>query len=238
MHHSSEDERSDPGMKMSSEINELAKALAKVQSEMGAVAKGSDNPYFKSKYADLAACWGAVAPLLTKNGLSVVQTCDEPEPEPPVVTTVSDERGREHQEVEDRASVIIETILMHQSGQWIAGRLKMTPAKNTPQGIGSCITYARRYALMAITGLVADEDDDGNAASTQGKGSSTKSRSKKPPTIVDRARGVFLRAKENGMKQDAILAKMEELTGKKDPKDFTEDEMKRVEEWAKFESTV
>lgn len=207
-------------MKMSSEINEVAKALAKVQSEMGAVAKDSSNPFFKSKYADLAACWSSVAPLLTKNGLSVTQICDEPSGE------------------EDKTSVIIETVLMHESGQWIAGRLKMVPVKSDPQGIGSCITYARRYALMAITGLVADEDDDGNAASTQSKGSSTKSSSKKPATIVDRARGVFLRAKENGMKQDAILAKMEELTGKKDPKDFTEDEMKRVEEWAKFESTV
>ena len=202
-------------MKMSSEINELAKALAKVQSEMGAVAKDSSNPFFKSKYADLAACWSSVAPLLTKNGLSVTQICDEPSGE------------------EDKTSVIIETVLMHESGQWIAGRLKMVPVKSDPQGIGSCITYARRYALMAITGLVADEDDDGNAASTPNKGST-----KKPATIVDRARGVFLRAKENGMKQGAILAKMEELTGKKDPKDFTEDEMKRVEEWAKFESTV
>ena len=207
-------------MKMSSEINEVAKALAKVQSEMGSVAKDSSNPFFKSKYADLAACWSSVAPLLTKNGLSVTQICDEPSGE------------------EDKTSVIIETVLMHESGQWIAGRLKMVPVKSDPQGIGSCITYARRYALMAITGLVADEDDDGNAASTQNKGSSTKSSPKKPATIVDRARGVFLRAKENGMKQDAILAKMEELTGKKDPKDFTEDEMKRVEEWAKFESTV
>lgn len=226
-------------MRMSPEIGELAKALAKVQSEMGAVAKGSDNPYFKSKYADLAACWGAVAPLLTKNGLSVVQTCDEPEPEPPVVTTVSDEMGREHQEVEDRAAVIIETILMHQSGQWIAGRLKMTPAKNTPQGIGSCITYARRYALMAITGLVADEDDDGNMASAPEKNTKRQKRQpQKGNTIVDRAKAVYMRATENGMKKEEIMATFEELTGKKDPKDFTEDEMKKVEEWAQFEKAV
>lgn len=228
-------------MRMSPEIGELAKALAKLQSEMGAVAKEASNPYFKSKYADLAHCWAAVAPLLSKNGLSISQICDEPPAEAPVLLSVTDGEGNERQEVKERTAVIIETILMHESGQWIAGRLKMIPVKNDPQGIGSCITYARRYALMAITGLVADEDDDGNAASSKEgteRAPRRASSAKRPTSIVDRAKTVYLRAAENGMKKDDILGTFEELTGKRDPKDFTEEDMKVVEEWANHKKVV
>ena len=62
-------------------------------------------------------------------------------------------------------TVIVETILAHESGQWIQSELCMPLAKNDPQGVGSAITYGRRYGLAAIVGIVADDDDDGNAAS-------------------------------------------------------------------------
>ena len=62
---------------------------------------------------------------------------------------------------------------MHESGEWISGRLRVTPVKDDPQGLGSAITYGRRYGLAAIVG-VAPEDDDGNAASQPAPKSATK----------------------------------------------------------------
>ena len=131
-------------MLQSESINELAAALAKAQGRIKGALKDTSNPFFKSKYADLASVWEACRSALSENGLSVVQTttCDNPE------------------------SVTVETQLIHSSGQWIRGCLTMRPAKSDPQGIGSTITYARRYGLAAIVG-VAPEDDDGNAASGQ-----------------------------------------------------------------------
>ena len=130
-------------MNSSENINELASALARFQAEVKPAIKGSTNPYFKSKYADLQACWDAAREPLTKNGLSLVQGC----------------RFSEGGDV-----VTIETRLMHSSGQWIENSLTMKPAKADPQGIGSCITYGRRYSMGSTLGLVTEEDDDGNAA--------------------------------------------------------------------------
>lgn len=116
--------------------------MAKFQAELKPAIKGNTNPYFKSRYADLQACWDCCREALVKNGLSVVQGSRESNGE--IVT--------------------VDTRLMHASGQWIESSLTMKPAKADPQGVGSAVTYARRYALSAILGIVADEDDDGNAA--------------------------------------------------------------------------
>jgi len=125
----------------SSSLAQLATALAKAQAEIGGAAKSKTNPHFKSAYADLAEVWDACRPALTKHGLAVVQ---------PVSA--------------EGAQVTVTTLLLHASGEWISSDLTMTAQQNTPQGIGSCITYARRYALASMVG-VAPEDDDGNAAS-------------------------------------------------------------------------
>lgn len=124
----------------SDNIGELAAALAKAQGEVGTVTKDSANPFFKSNYASLAAVWEATRPILSKHQLSVVQMPS------------SDERG-----------YYVETQLMHSSGQWIRSRTYMKPAKDDPQGIGSLISYARRYALQAVT-MICPDDDDGEAA--------------------------------------------------------------------------
>lgn len=129
-------------LQMSSNINELATALAKAQGSIKGASKDSANPFFKSKYADLAAVWDACRDALSANNLAVVQTTSG----------------------EDVEKVTVITTLIHSSGQWMRGSLVMRPVKNDPQGIGSVITYARRYALAAMVG-VAPEDDDGNAAS-------------------------------------------------------------------------
>jgi len=124
----------------SDNIADLAASLAKAQSEMGAVHKDQDNPYFRSKFAGLSTVWEAVKPALTKNGLSVVQMPG------------SDERG-----------YFVQTQLLHSSGQWIRSTTYMKPAKEDPQGIGSLISYARRYALQAMV-MACPDDDDGEAA--------------------------------------------------------------------------
>lgn len=133
-------------MNKSEQINELASALSKAQGEMRGAIKDSANPYFKSKYADLASVWEACRVPLTKNGLSVVQTNSGDSSE----------------------TLTVETVLLHSSGQWISGSIVGKPVKNDPQAIGSCYTYLRRYALSAMVG-VAPEDDDGNEASSTGK---------------------------------------------------------------------
>jgi hypothetical protein len=107
---------------------------------MGAVHKDQDNPYFRSKFAGLSTVWEAVKPALTKNGLSIVQMPG------------SDERG-----------YFVQTQLLHNSGQWIRSTTYMKPAKEDPQGIGSLISYARRYALQAMV-MACPDDDDGEAA--------------------------------------------------------------------------
>lgn len=128
-------------MKFSNEVNELFTALAIAQGQMRNVTKDKSNPFFKSQYADLASCWEVIREPLSKNGLSIIQNSNFFEGE-----------------------VIINTILAHKSGQWMANKLSMRPQKQDPQGIGSTITYGRRYELMAMVGL-APEDDDGNSAS-------------------------------------------------------------------------
>jgi hypothetical protein len=131
----------------SDSIAKLADALAKAQGDMKPAKKDSENPFFKSNYADLAAVWEAIRVPFSKYGLSIAQ----------VPAHVSSD-----------GMVTLSTVLLHASGEWIAGDLTMKAAKNDPQAIGSCLTYARRYALSAITG-VATEDDDAEGATGRGK---------------------------------------------------------------------
>ncbi len=135
-------------MLKSDEIKNLTAALIKVQTNLRPAAKEGYNPHFKSNYADLNAVWDACRDLLTQNGLAVIQT-NSPAAD----------------------AVIVETTLAHESGEWISSELLLPLSKKDPQGVGSAITYGRRYGLAAIVGIVADEDDDGNAASTKPNGS-------------------------------------------------------------------
>jgi hypothetical protein len=123
-------------------IGALASSLAKAQAEMKNPPKDSINPHFKNKYADLATVRDTVLPVLAKNNLSVVQLpCD----------------------VDGLPALT--TILMHTSGEYIETTALTRPTKMDPQGIGSAMTYARRYGLQSIVGVAADDDDDGHAGS-------------------------------------------------------------------------
>src|SRR5574340_169669 len=149
-------------MNKSESIGKLAEALAKAQSVMKFAKKDSTNPYLKSKYADLAAVVEAIKAPLSDNGLSYVQSTD----------------------IADDGAVIIETTLMHSSGEWISSRLRMKPIKDDPQSVGSAVTYGRRYGLQALVGIPAD-DDDGEAAQERVK--ETQQKRKGPSTPNDGA---------------------------------------------------
>jgi hypothetical protein len=139
---------------------DIAKALLEAQKEFPAIKKDSDNPYFNSRYASLDSILSVVLPILHKHGLFVTQY--------PV-----DLDGR----------VGVQTQITHaESGQTIVSSFTLNLTKNDPQGAGSAITYARRYAIQAMLGLNIENDDDGNSASNT---SGTKTR-----TVIRRARNL------------------------------------------------
>jgi hypothetical protein len=158
-------------MQTSEQINELAAALSKAQSKITGALKDSKNPFFSSKYADLASCWDAARQALTENNLSVVQTTARGEPVVIEWETTSEKTGEVSSYSVASHEMVIETTLFHSSGQWIRSQLPLVPRDVTPQGIGSAITYGRRYGLTAMVGI-AQVDDDGNHSS--GKDDSVK----------------------------------------------------------------
>lgn len=132
-------------MNKSESIKELAISLSKFQSEISNPKNSASNPFFKSKYSPLSEVLNVVRPILSKYGLSIIQS--------PSSDTTTD-------------YIIITTLLLHESGEWIeAEPLFLKMDKPTAQGAGSCITYGRRYAISAILGISSEDDDDGNMAS-------------------------------------------------------------------------
>jgi len=120
----------------------IAAAFVKAQRAFGPALKTSTNPHFKSKYADLANCVEAVVDALNANGIALMQRT-----------------------FECKDGVMVETVFVHESGEVMeCGMLHVPASKHDAMGFGSALTYARRYSLLAATGL-APEDDDGVAAS-------------------------------------------------------------------------
>ena len=119
--------------------------MCKAQNEMSGAVKDKANPFFKSKYADLVAVVQAIKEPFANNGLSYVQF-----------------------PIEESGRIGIETILMHDSGEFLSHKFTVQLGKQDAQGAGSAITYCRRYSLQAVAGIPS-EDDDGNAASKNAK---------------------------------------------------------------------
>lgn len=133
-------------METSPSIAEITKALCAVQSEIKGAVKDSDNPFFRSKYADLASVWEACRVPLNKHGLAVFQSIDG-----------------------DSTGVLVTTMLAHISGEWVRDRAYASPKDMTPQSVGSATTYLRRYGLAAIVGVV-QVDDDAESSQPRGNG--------------------------------------------------------------------
>jgi hypothetical protein len=119
----------------------LFAALAQAQGAVENATKGSINPHFKSRYADLAEVLNTVRPVFSAYGLGILQSS-----------------------AFDGATVSVTTTITHKDGGYVSSTASCVPAKFDAPGIGACTTYLRRYGLAAMTG-VAQEDDDGNAAS-------------------------------------------------------------------------
>lgn len=149
-------------MTQSENINELATALSKAQGEMQPAITANVG-HFNNKYADLGSVWNAARPVLAKYGLCVMQT-----------TEMND----------DWSKIMLITTLSHTSGQWMKSFIALNPAKNDSQGVGGAMTYFRRYSLVAILGIVCDEDDDGEEAVGRGKTASPQ-QSEKPESKPD-----------------------------------------------------
>jgi hypothetical protein len=150
-------------MDQSENLNELATALINVQATEIFALTDKENPFFKSKYADLSSVWIAIREPLTSNNLCAIQTMDSEEDGTPVVVTT----------------------LAHKSGQWIRGRLAIKPDKPGPQALGSAITYGRRYSLAAIIGVCPEDDDANSATKRNGDGKTSLDKSSKPANKTD-----------------------------------------------------
>ena len=134
-------------------VGKIAEALCRAQAELPAAIKGCVNPHLKNRYADLNAIYEAARATLAKHDLAVVQTMQPT----------------------DGTRAHVRTMLAHKSGEWIAGELVMPlDRQGGAQGMGSAITYARRYSLAAIIGIVTEEDDDAEAAQGRGKAAQAK----------------------------------------------------------------
>jgi len=152
-------------MQTSPTTAELSKALSAAQGEIDDPSKDRENPHFRSSYATLAAVLAVVRPAFARHGLSVVQGAS---------TTAE--------------GVAVSTRILHQSGEWIEETLSAPPAKRDPQGIGSAVTYLRRYGLMSMAGVAAaEDDDDGEAAQGRGgKGGGQQQRRQDPAPREER----------------------------------------------------
>ena len=125
----------------------IAAAIVKAQQLIGGAQKNAVNPHLKNKYANLEAVWDAVSPALEACKLAVLQS---PQPS-------------------EDSKLHLETMIIHESGEFISGVLVMPLPKQDPQGYGSALTYARRYHLSSMLSVVQDDDD----ATTASKGSPT-----------------------------------------------------------------
>ena len=150
-------------MEMSPQINEIAAALSKAQGQMSSASKDAKNPFFKSSYATFASVIEAVREPFAANGLSFVQgTCSSGD------------------------LYTVRTMILHASGQWLASSLSATPSKHDPQGVGSLVSYLKRYGLQAMCGIAAS-DDDGEAAcgrSAPKESSKAEAKSEKKESLV------------------------------------------------------
>ena len=138
--------------------SKLAAALVAFQSELKPVDKNAENPFFKSSYMTLSNIMTKIQPILEKNKLAVVQ----------MISSLDGQTA-------------LRTRVLHESGEFIEDTMPLLLAKEDPQAQGSAVTYARRYALCAALGIVADEDDDGNKATE-----SYKPEPKSAPTATDK----------------------------------------------------
>lgn len=143
-------------------MNAIYSALVKAQAQMRAAELDKTNPHYKSKYASLASVWDAIRKPLTDAGLAITQTFSHSD-----------------------GVLLMVTRLVHTSGESIESVYPINPSRADAQGMGSAITYARRYAISAMVGLTADDDDDGNTVSNVERYERVSKEVKKPVETIE-----------------------------------------------------
>jgi len=175
----------------------LAKALVAAHAEIQNVKLNKVNPFFKSKYADLAAVIAGSRDILAKHKLAIYQTGDT---------------------VDERGFITVITTLLHESGESINGSMSCKPKSLDPQQIGSAITYLRRYSLSAMLGVASEEDDDGNSQAPEKK---TEAYISLTPKQIGR---LYAIATTVGVSQKAVKEAVMTYYKKNEPKDMTKDQ--------------
>lgn len=173
-------------LQTSASISKISKALSQVQGEIENPANSAVNPFYKSKYAPLPDVLNIARPILAKYGLAVIQN-----------------------PYSEDGKLFITTRVVHESGEWIETKpLQMKLEKDTPQGVGSAITYGRRYALSAVLGLASEEDDDGNINEPDKHGKGKKEDKSKKNAELEKAIAdigkLATRLADNGIDKKAI----------------------------------
>lgn len=172
-------------MIQSPELDQLFVALAEFQSRVGAIPKNAANPFFKSKYAALPDVVAVASPILTECGLCVSQHLGH------------DEQGD-----------TLTTIVGHKSGQFMGDTMHLRPVKDDPQAQGSATSYGRRYSYMAVLGLVADEDDDGNAGSAGTRKPARVQKPAKAAPVTAKASGTYPTANPGADRRGETITKI------------------------------
>lgn len=187
-------------MRTSESIKNISKAMAQFQAEVKNPANTANNPFFKSKYAPLNDVLNLVRPILTKHGLSVLQ---------------SPSGDGEH--------ITVTTLITHESGEWIeSDPLTLRADKATAQGAGSAVTYARRYALSAMLGISSEDDDDGNYASgTDTQNSKKASQPKDNKASKAQLNKIYAEAKKLNMPTDVMKDLITDRYKKNSSKELT-----------------
>ena len=201
-------------VEQSESIASLAAALVGAQAEFEPVDKTATNPFFKAKYADLPTIVRAVQPILAKHKLAIVQMPGM-----------------------DEGADTLTTRLMHSSGEWIQSTMRLHLAATgsggiTPQVQGSALTYARRYGLSAILGIVTDEDDDGAHSSQVQKSQQTASKPKVDAQTISDAqrRRMFAIAKDRGITEEHLRQIVVGVTGDSSTTSVTRDNYETIVE--------
>lgn len=170
-------------IRTSESITKITQALLKVQKQIKFAVIDTDNAYYKSRYASLGSVVDACKEALNSNGIVFIQGASSNKDLPKMVC--------------------VTTRLLHESGEYIEDTIGVPYVQDTPQAYGSSLTYARRYALSALLGIVSDEDDDGNV------GSGLEPKSQKPQA-----------KKPTKTEKQKILGSLAIKAGCKSPDDF------------------
>lgn len=202
------------GMRTSNQTEAIAFALSAAQKKIKTAVKDSTNPHFRSNYADLASIVEACRDALAENSLAVIQ-------------------GARRDKID--GVWILTTRLEHKSGQWYESDFPLLARDQTAQAMGSAMTYAKRYSIGAMVGVVSkDEDDDGEGA--MGRPANVARPQPAPVVQKNTFTGIsdeqrklaYAVTKQAGLDDDAIKAEWKRITGKDTSKDWTKEDYEKV----------